>query len=382
MQKCRSPAAVSTIARTSRSQCASRKCCDEPVAHVVGDRVALVGAVDREPEHAVLELRRAAPRRRSRLRSTGSLTCVTTNASRATAPRGRTTNGLMSSSRTSPARSSARRCTFMIVSTSASTSAGFAPRTPSSSLKPLSSCEHAARFVGVERRHAERHVAEHLDEDAAEPDRDDRPEELVVRDADRASRRRRSPSRTRARRRCGPSWSALRGLARAARRTRRAPPSATPTPTCTSPTSLLCSRSGDETFITTGKPIALRRASPPPSADVHSSSLRRLDAVRREQLLRVATPRAPRRAPGRRGACAPSSRPGDGAVGAVVERRAVARRERPVVGVGLHRRDAVVERAERRAGRRRAGACSTCRRCPAARPRSRRSASSWSSTPR
>ena len=32
----------------------------------------------------------------------------------------------------------------------------------------------------------------------------------------------------------------------------------------------------------------------------------------------------------------------------VVERRAVARRERPVVGVGLHRRDAVVERAEHR----------------------------------
>ena len=30
---------------------------DEPVAHVAGDGVALVGPVDRQPEHAVLEVR-------------------------------------------------------------------------------------------------------------------------------------------------------------------------------------------------------------------------------------------------------------------------------------------------------------------------------------
>ena len=157
---------------------------DEAVAHVVRDRVALVGAVDREPEHAVLELGVEQLFGRSRLRhGFSSLASPPMHPGR---PRhaGRTTNGLMSSSRTSSARSSARRCTFMIVSTSASTSAGFAPRTPSSSLKPLQLVQRAPRFVRVERRHAERHVAEHLDEDAAEPDRDDRAEELVVRDAD------------------------------------------------------------------------------------------------------------------------------------------------------------------------------------------------------
>ena len=229
----------------------------EPVAHVVGDRVALVGAVDREPEHAVLELGdellldvHAFGQRVER----GHLR--TTNASRATAPRGRTTNGLISSSRTSSARSSARRCTFMIVSTSASTSAGLRAAHAFEQLVALELVQRAPGFVGVERRHAERRVAEHLGEDPAGPDRD-RP----VRRARRATRRQHldaaaSPSRTRARLRCAPSC--RRGAPwRAGRRRRRALPSADPTPTRTRPASLLCSRSGDETFITTGKPIAL-----------------------------------------------------------------------------------------------------------------------------
>ncbi len=63
----------------------------------------------------------------------------------------------------------------------------------------------------------------------------------------------------------------LLGLAQAARRTPRCTSAAEPTPTFTTPTSVLCSRSGDDTFITTGKPIALaaRTAS---AADAHSSS--------------------------------------------------------------------------------------------------------------
>ncbi len=106
---------------------------DQRVADVVRDRVALVGAVDRQPQDTVLEPRLQLVRHERGI--VDSFThCFTTNASRATAPRGRTTRGLISSSRTSPARSIARRCTFMTVSTSASTSTGPWPRTPSRSL--------------------------------------------------------------------------------------------------------------------------------------------------------------------------------------------------------------------------------------------------------
>ena len=44
------------------------------------------------------------------------------------------------------------------------------------------------------------------------------------------------------------------------------------TPTRTRPASLLCSKSGDDTFITTGKPIALA-AFTAAAAEAHSSSL-------------------------------------------------------------------------------------------------------------
>src|SRR5262245_29243157 len=90
---------------------------DDLVSHGNGHRVAGVGPVQRDPEHAVLQPALDVLDRLVHVR--------TTRASRATAPRGRTINGLMSSSRTSSARSIARRCTFMMTSTSASTSAGF-----------------------------------------------------------------------------------------------------------------------------------------------------------------------------------------------------------------------------------------------------------------
>ena len=127
-----------------------------------------------------------------------------------------------------------------------------------------------------------------------------------------------------------------------------------------------------------------RSPSPPsrrPSADVHSSSLLVLMPYAFSSCFEFHSDSA---SPGFR----PSSSlraffaAGRGVGGRRRERRAVARRERPVVGVRLHRGDAVVERAERRqpaveqplvvrvVGARRA------------RPRSRRSASSWSSTPR
>src|SRR5947199_2643706 len=101
---------------------------DDLVAHGDGHRVPGLGPVQRDPQHAVLQ---PALDVLDRLGLLGHVR--TTRASRATAPRGRTTNGLMSSSRTSPARSIASRCTFMMTSTSASTSAGFWPRAPSSS---------------------------------------------------------------------------------------------------------------------------------------------------------------------------------------------------------------------------------------------------------
>src|SRR5262249_4105455 len=109
---------------------------DQPVAHVVGDRVPGLGAVDREPEHAG-----GGPREQFLL-GTGLVLVdprFTTKASSATAPRRRTTNGFTSSSPMSSARSIASRCTFMIASNSAPRSKGFAPRTPSSIRKPRSS---------------------------------------------------------------------------------------------------------------------------------------------------------------------------------------------------------------------------------------------------
>ena len=137
-------------------------------------------------------------------------------------------------------------------------------------------------------------------------------------------------------------------LARAARRRRRAPPSATPTPTCTSPASLLCSRSGDDTFITTGKPIAF--------GGLHRGRRPTCTARRRLVLMPYACEQLLRAPLGERLAGRQSVEQLAGllrrgravSVGAVGERRAVARRERPVVDVGLHRGDAVGERAERR----------------------------------
>src|SRR5262249_46839257 len=90
------------------------------------------GLADADDGRAVLD-RVHRPRRQSR--------CGMTRGSSATAPlpRGRTTRGLMSISSIVPACSTASRCTFMIVSTSALTSADLVPRAPSSSPKPLTS---------------------------------------------------------------------------------------------------------------------------------------------------------------------------------------------------------------------------------------------------
>src|SRR5262245_21824795 len=104
---------------------------DDLVPHRDGHGVAGVGSVQRDPEHAVLQ---PAPDVLDRF-----VHVRTTRASRATAPRGRTINGLTSSSRTSWARSIARRCTFMMTSTRASTSTGFCLRDPSRSGNPRSS---------------------------------------------------------------------------------------------------------------------------------------------------------------------------------------------------------------------------------------------------
>src|SRR3989442_389170 len=91
----------------------------EPVADVVGDRIALVGPVDRQPQHAVIDVRRQLFVDVDAFRRGSERHFFTTSASSATAPRGRTTNGLISSSRTSPAILIATSCSFIIVSTSA-----------------------------------------------------------------------------------------------------------------------------------------------------------------------------------------------------------------------------------------------------------------------
>ncbi len=56
----------------------------------------------------------------------------------------------------------------MIVSTSASTSTAGSAAHALEHAEALQLVEHAAGLVVVERRHPEGHVAEHLDEDAAE----------------------------------------------------------------------------------------------------------------------------------------------------------------------------------------------------------------------
>ena len=112
----------------------------------------------------------------------------------------------MSSSASSAAWSTASRCTFMMVSTSAVDVALGRPRAPSQQRgAPTSSTMRRPRRV--ERRHAERHVLEHLDEHAAEPEHHHRPEQLVVAHADDALDAARRPSRTRARRRVRPARS-------------------------------------------------------------------------------------------------------------------------------------------------------------------------------
>ncbi len=163
------------------------------------------------------------------------------------------------------------------------------------------------------------------------------------------------------------------GLARAARRTRRAPRPRSRRPTFTRPTSLLCSRSGDDTFITTGKPISLaalhrlgrRRA---------QHVLRRLDAVRADQPAWSPTPTALRRAAARRGSCGPCVAAGSGCDRRVVERRRVARRRTSSSRRSSSPRRRSCGTCGTPAARRRADACSTCRRCRPARPTPRRSA--------
>ena len=64
------------------------------------------------------------------------------------------------------------------------TSTAGAPRAPVEQRTTLQLVEHPGRLVATERRDAERHVSEHLDEHAAESRHHHRPEQRVLRDAD------------------------------------------------------------------------------------------------------------------------------------------------------------------------------------------------------
>ena len=128
-----------------------------------------------------------------------------------------------------------------MTSTSASTSAGFAPRAPSSSAIALELAQHPADLVAAERRHAERDVAEHLDEHAAEPGHHHRSEQRVLGDADdhldAAAHLLADEDAVDVA--VLPDGAA--GLARSGRRRSSRTSLSEPTPTFTSPRSLLCS---------------------------------------------------------------------------------------------------------------------------------------------
>ena len=85
-------------------------------------------------------------------------------------PAGWTMTGFRSISAIASAWSAAKRDSATISSTSASRSAGLAPRTPSSSAAPREFAEQPRRVVAAERHRREGDVAQHLDMDAAEPD--------------------------------------------------------------------------------------------------------------------------------------------------------------------------------------------------------------------
>ena len=211
-------------------------------------------------------------------------------------------------------------------------------------LVALELVQRAARLVFVERRHAERHVAEHLDEDAAEPDRDDRAEQLVLRRRRSASRRRRSPSRTRARPRCGRCRSAFCAFASSssyAARTSLADADADLHEAGVALVQQVGRRDLHHDRDSRSRSAACTAA----AAEFTSSSFDVLMPYAFSSCLHCHSESA---SPGARSARSVRAffAAGDGVDRRVVERRAVARRERPVVGVRLHRGDAVVERAE------------------------------------
>ena len=149
----------------------------------------------------------------------------------------------MSSSARRSALSTASRWTFMIMSTSALTSAFGAPRAPAQQRAAPHLVDHAPRLGRVERRHPERHVLEDLDEHAAEAEHHDRAEQLVLAHADHAL--------DAAIHHLGDEHRAVAVRARAPR-TRRARLSADSSPSRTRPRSLLWAMSAELAFITTG----------------------------------------------------------------------------------------------------------------------------------
>ena len=345
VQKCRSPAAVSTMARTSRSQCASRNVLDQPVAHVVRDRVALVGAVDRQPQHAVLELATSSS---STFTPSGTgftvhllhHQCV--EGDRAARPHDQRVDVELAHVAGEVEREALHLHDRVDERVDVD---GLGAADAFEQLEALELGERAPRFVLGERRHAERHVAEHLDEDAAEPDRDDRAEQLVVETPMSVSTPPVTISHT-----ITPSMRALPvGLLRLAQQL------------VVRGAHLLRRRHADLHDADVGlvQQVGRRDLHHDREADrlrrLHRVRgrraqlvLRRLDAVRLQELLRVPLRERLARAAARRAACAPCFAAGSGVGRRVRERRAVARRERPVVGVALHGRDAVVERAEHR----------------------------------
>ncbi len=111
---------------------------------------------------------------------------VTTRASRATAPVGPTTSGLTSSSTRRVGEVDGQALDPQDhVDQGPKVGLRLAPYA-GEEREALDLADHPGGFGPVERRHPERHVAQHLDQDPAEPEHHDRPEQRVLRHPDDA----------------------------------------------------------------------------------------------------------------------------------------------------------------------------------------------------
>ena len=279
--------------------------------------------------------------------SSGHVTCVTTSASRATAPRGRTTSGLMSSSR-DVAGEVEREALHLHDHVDERVDVGRLRAAHAFEQLGALRARAASRRASSSPNGGTRNVTSPSTSTKMPPSPTitTGPNSSSARRR-RPSRRRRSPSRTRARRRCARLPAGLRAPAQQLVVRRRGPPWPTPTPTSHEPEVALVQQVGRRHLHHDRVADRVARPSPPAAADVHSTSFDGLDAVRREQLLRRALRQ---RLAGRRPVEQLARLRGRRRAARSARRRTASgsARRTPVVDVRLDRLHAVAERAEHR----------------------------------